>query len=202
MEYLQEVKKHEDYGLSLYEKLSEIFNNDVFGLILNIRKHGVTILQNLVQVTENFDIEIGNISRFDAIVKALSYEISTEEIYSRITDYDIDKNIKDLFFRLWATSTNEYKKALINELKSEINLEQNSNMLEQVDNNLNLPFLKSFIGKEGYDEIVEIFNKFSNGKADSKDIQKLLNNSNMSLFSGLVAGSLGGILLKDFLEEK
>jgi len=178
MKEIKTALNHEYKGLLLYREFDKIFSSELFKKITQIRENGIKILENFCDDFSYFDDEICTPKTYeDALILAISFEIETALVYDKLTNETGDEKIKDLFFRLWATSENEYKKALKMELLSN---SQNNNF--GFNNLIN-------------QELKEIFAKFKDGNANQNDINKLLQNPSFPLFSGLALGGITGMLL-------
>ena len=97
--------------------------------IANVRQNGYDMLLKLADdfspQSAQTKLNLGK-NYIDALILAITFEIKTCEFYDEITSQTQDENLRDLFFRLWATSENEYKKALNSELFATF-LAQNQN---------------------------------------------------------------------------
>lgn len=173
MDNIELALRHEIKGLKSYERYFEIYGKDIFAQIAQIKATGIEMLKAL---RPDFECEIEPIytgkSYHDALVLALGYEIKTGEFYDKLTDNTEDENLRDLLFRLWATSQNEYKKALNAEMKKQ-NLSNNGNL-------------------------GEILQKFANGDLQIKDFLDFLGNPKIS---GENFAKFVEILGKNFLNK-
>ncbi|QKF86528.1 hypothetical protein CBLAS_1361 [Campylobacter blaseri] len=185
----------------MYEGFYEKFQNPLFLQILNVKKTGLEIINPLKQeeLTNNIYKKFSNIQdEKNAIFTAIAYEIESENLYDDLTNTIEDEQAKDVFFRLWATSSNEYRPALENELNKKKEEKKDDDEKKHINpNNMGFTF-----DSKSFNEISEVFNKFSTGSATKEDIEKILNNPNISFFTGAVVGALGGILINQILENK
>ncbi|MDU7070819.1 MAG: hypothetical protein E6328_05065, partial [Campylobacter ureolyticus] len=103
---------HEEQGIKMYEEFALKFNEPVFTEILNVKKTGSEFLKSAnLQNGKNNDFlkeisfeNLNNINdKNDAIFKALSYEIESENLYNELASNENNEALKDLYFRIWAT---------------------------------------------------------------------------------------------------
>ena len=96
----------------LYENLSDL--GEIFSEILSVRKNGLTLIKTYAKA-KNLELSNEQIqnaflmpdSLQDALICALNLEIQLNKMYENFTQNLDDEELKDLFFRLWATSNNE-----------------------------------------------------------------------------------------------
>lgn len=197
MKELQTALNYENQGILLYTELCDKFECEIFNQILEIKKAGMSLLEN-AKTDENMDEILPPVinSKKEGIYLALSYEEKSSQIYDELTNSVEDGELKDLFFRLWATSENEYKPALLTQLE---NLDQKSQ-----NDDFNFDSLKQIglnLDTKSINELNEILIKFKDGKASKKDINKFLQNPYFSFLSGAMLGAVGGILINQILKE-
>ena len=111
----------EKNALSLYEILASF--GDVFNEITNIRKNAIILIEKFASAhdyelaCENEAIFLPAKNKEDALIQALNYELELNKMYEKFCESLDDEELKDLFFRLWATSNNEYVASLKQRLK-------------------------------------------------------------------------------------
>ena len=111
----------EKNALSLYENLASF--GDVFNEIANIRKNAIILIEKFASAhdyelaCENEAIFLPAKNKEDALIQALNYELELNKMYEKFCESLDDEELKDLFFRLWATSNNEYVTSLKQRLK-------------------------------------------------------------------------------------
>ena len=195
---------HEEQGIKMYEEFVSKFNEPVFTEILNVKKTGSEFLKsaNLQNGKNNDFLKEVNFKNFsnindknDAVFKALSYEIESENLYSELASNEDNEALKDLYFRIWATSTNEYKKALQNLLNLETFKDGEQNFKE--DKHIN----KDTNAFNYTKELSEALEKLKNGKMSANEALNLLQNPNISFIGGALIGALGGVLLNQLLDK-
>lgn len=195
---------HEEQGIKMYEEFALKFNEPVFTEILNVKKTGSEFLKSAnLQNGKNNDFlkeisfeNLNNINdKNDAIFKALSYEIESENLYNELASNEDNEALKDLYFRIWATSTNEYKKALQNLLNLETFEDSEQNFKE--DKHINKDTNAFNYAKE----LSEALEKLKNGKMTANEALNLLQNPNISFIGGTLIGALGGVLLNQLLDK-
>lgn len=195
---------HEEQGIKMYEEFALKFNEPVFTEILNVKKTGSDFLKSAnLQNGKNNDFlkeisfeNLNNINdKNDAIFKALSYEIESENMYAELASNEDNEALKDLYFRTWATSTNEYKKALQNLLNLETFKDGEQNFKE--DKHIN----KDTNAFNYARELSEALEKLKNGKMSANEALSLLQNPNISFVGGALIGALGGVLLNQLLDK-
>lgn len=189
----------EKNALSLYEILASF--GDVFNEITNIRKNAIILIEKFASaheyelVCENEAIFLPAKNKEDALIEALNYENELNKMYEKLCESLDDEELKDLFFRLWATSNNEYIASLKHCLKeiysgakakNELNLNEISQNFEQ---NGITNILESY--QNDFNEITKSLQNIASGKADKSELAKITNNPNFSFFSGLALGALG-----------
>ncbi len=201
----------EKNALSLYENLA-LFG-DVFNEIVNIRKNAIILIEKFAS-THDYELACENEAIFlpaknkeDALIQALNYELELNKMYEKFCESLDDEELKDLFFRLWATSNNEYVTSLKQrlkeiysgcEIKNELNLNEISQNFEQ---NGITNILENY--QNDFNEITKSLQNIASGKADKSELAKITNNPNFSFFSGLALGALGiSVVSKNFNKDE
>ncbi|WP_107687309.1 ferritin-like domain-containing protein [Campylobacter concisus] len=201
----------EKNALSLYENLA-LFG-DVFNEIANIRKNAIILIEKFAS-THDYELACENEAIFlpaknkeDALIQALNYELELNKMYEKFCESLDDEELKDLFFRLWATSSNEYVASLKQrlkeiysgcEIKNELNLNEISQNFEQ---NGITNILENY--QNDFNEITKSLQNIASGKADKSELAKITNNPNFSFFSGLALGALGiSVVSKNFNKDE
>ncbi|WP_459830071.1 ferritin-like domain-containing protein [Campylobacter concisus] len=201
----------EKNALSLYENLASF--GDVFNEIANIRKNAIILIEKFAS-THDYELACENEAIFlpaknkeDALIQALNYELELNKMYEKFCESLDDEELKDLFFRLWATSNNEYVASLKQrlkeiysscEIKNELNLNEISQNFEQ---NGITNILETY--QNDFNEITKSLQNIASGKADKSELVKITNNPNFSFFSGLALGALGiSVVSKNFNKDE
>ena len=201
----------EKNALSLYENLASF--GDVFNEIANIRKNAIILIEKFAS-THDYELACENEAIFlpaknkeDALIQALNYELELNKMYEKFCESLDDEELKDLFFRLWATSNNEYVASLKQrlkeiysgcEIKNELNLNEISQNFEQ---NGITNILENY--QNDFNEITKSLQNIASGKADKSELAKITNNPNFSFFSGLALGALGiSVVSKNFNKDE
>ncbi|WP_107812332.1 ferritin-like domain-containing protein [Campylobacter concisus] len=201
----------EKNALSLYENLA-LFG-DVFNEIANIRKNAIILIEKFAS-THDYELACENEAIFlpaknkeDALIQVLNYELELNKMYEKFCESLDDEELKDLFFRLWATSNNEYIASLKQrlkeiysgcEIKNELNLNEISQNFEQ---NGITNILENY--QNDFNEITKSLQNIASGKADKSELAKITNNPNFSFFSGLALGALGiSVVSKNFNKDE
>ena len=189
----------EKNALRLYESLASF--GEVFDQIASVRKNAIVLIEKFASaheyelVCENEAIFLPAKNKEDALIEALNYENELNKMYEKLCESLDDEELKDLFFRLWATSNNEYIASLKHCLKeiysgakakNELNLNEISQNFEQ---NGIANILESY--QNDFNEITKSLQNIASGKADKSELAKITNNPNFSFFSGLALGALG-----------
>ena len=201
----------EKNALSLYENLA-LFG-DVFNEIANIRKNAIILIEKFAS-THDYELACENEAIFlpaknkeDALIQALNYELELNKMYEKFCESLDDEELKDLFFRLWATSNNEYVASLKQRLKEiysgcEIKNELNLNEISQnFEKNGITNILENY--QNDFNEITKSLQNIASGKADKSELAKITNNPNFSFFSGLALGALGiSVVSKNFNKDE
>ncbi|WP_462107366.1 ferritin-like domain-containing protein [Campylobacter concisus] len=201
----------EKNALSLYENLASF--GDVFNEIANIRKNAIILIEKFASThdyalaCENEAIFLPAKNKEDALIQALNYELELNKMYEKFCESLDDEELKDLFFRLWATSNNEYVASLKQhlkeiysgcEIKNELNLNEISQNFEQ---NGITNILENY--QNDFNEITKSLQNIASGKADKSELAKITNNPNFSFFSGLALGALGiSVVSKNFNKDE
>ena len=201
----------EKNALSLYEILASF--GDVFNEITNIRKNAIILIEKFASAhdyelaCENEAIFLPAKNKEDALIQALNYELELNKMYEKFCESLDDEELKDLFFRLWATSNNEYVASLKQrlkeiysgcEIKNELNLNEISQNFEQ---NGITNILENY--QNDFNEITKSLQNIASGKADKSELAKITNNPNFSFFSGLALGALGiSVVSKNFNKDE
>lgn len=188
-------------GLELYSKLKEqdLGDDEIFSQIASIRQKGCELLK---QCATHFKIDTSQISAMpyfvldrldDALIISTNYELGLISMYEKLCLGCDDKSVRDLFFRLWATSANEFVPCL--KLKLSQSLEHNmlSEQENESDKNINQDFLKEKVEnfQQNMGQISQKLQDIVQGKADKDDIASILNNPQFAFFSGAALGALG-----------
>lgn len=201
----------EKNALSLYESLASF--GDVFSQIANVRKNAITLIEKfaaaheleLVYNAEAVFLPVK--SQEDALIQALNYEIELNKMYDKFCESLEESELQDLFFRLWATSNNEYVVSLkqcLKEIysgfqtKNDINLNEITKNFDQggITN-----LLESY--QKDFNEISQSLQNIASGKADKNELAKITSNPNFSFFSGLALGALGiSVVNKNFNKDE
>ncbi|WP_103640749.1 ferritin-like domain-containing protein [Campylobacter concisus] len=201
----------EKNALSLYENLASF--GDVFNEIANIRKNAIILIEKFAS-THDYELACENEAIFlpaknkeDALIQALNYELELNKMYEKFCESLDDEELKDLFFRLWATSNNEYVASLKQrlkeiysgcEIKNKLNLNEISQNFEQ---NGITNILENY--QNDFNEITKSLQNIASGKADKSELAKITNNPNFSFFSGLALGALGiSVVSKNFNKDE
>lgn len=116
----------------------------------------------------------------------IANEIELINMYDNIIKHIDIEDIKDLFFRLQATSYNE----ILPSLRAFTVTTKSENT--EVDGEFSQEKLM-----EKFSEISSIANQISSGKIDQQQINTLLSSLNMPLISGALLGALGLIVAKE-----
>ncbi|RAZ50358.1 hypothetical protein [Campylobacter hyointestinalis] len=176
---------YENKGLLIYSNFKD--DNDIFAQILAIKKSGIILLESLASIKnyklQNYDHHIITPSNLDdKLIVCLNYELELNEFYKNSVE-DLDDDVKDLFFRLWATSNNEYIPALKQQLFNKNSANKNKH------------------STNGIQEFLDKANLIASGKASKDDLQNLLKNPNFSFFGGIAAGSLVGLMINEIINK-
>lgn len=185
-------------GVWLYENLKD--EDEIFAQILLVRKSGVELLKGCYddlkdhKNKENF-AKFENID--DNIIRAINYENELNEIYANLANECEDEGLRDVLFRLWATSHNEYIPALKLRLQNEFHSFKDDKECNQEES-------KNYEKNEKYsfEELSKILEKISSGKGSKEDIATLLNSPHISFFGGLALGGLAGVFLNNFIKKE
>ena len=186
----------ESQGIAFYENFSD--KDEIFSQILAIKNSGLTLLKNYAQnndlaLGDGIDLEIVKPEDpEDALIKAINYELELNAFYERASDSVEDDILRDICFRLWATSHNEYVPALKTRLKQIWATEKN----ETEEKNLNL------FDTDAINQMSETIDKFASGKATNEDLAALLKSPNASFLGGLALGGLAAMMLNKTNENQ
>ena len=189
----------EKNALRLYESLASF--GEVFDQIASVRKNAIILIEKFASAHE-FELACNNEAVFlpaknqeEALIQALNYEIELNKMYDKFCESLEESELQDLFFRLWATSNNEYVASLkqcLKEIyggsqpKNELNL---SEVTKNFDQGGITNILESY--QKDFNEISQSLQNIASGKADKSELAKITNNPNFSFFSGLALGALG-----------
>lgn len=191
----------ESQGIAFYENFRD--KDEIFSQILTIKNSGLTLLKDYAQNNnlafgDGIDLEIVKPEDpEDALIKAINYELELNAFYERASDSVEDDILRDICFRLWATSHNEYVPALKTRLKqiwaSEKNETKEKNTEEK---NLNV------FDADAINQMSETIDKFASGKATNEDLAALLKSPNASFLGGLALGGLAAMILNKTNENQ
>ncbi|NLK67450.1 MAG: hypothetical protein GX282_08260 [Campylobacteraceae bacterium] len=207
---LGKAVSYEEEGIAMYSDFASKFENPVFGQILAIKGAGLNLLKNAKDVEfeakkEGFDFS--NIKdEKDAIFTALSYEIRGEKLYSELAANEENEGLKDLYFRIWATSVNEYKEALKGSLEgAKTDKESHEDESSESKQSQNYKYDKHLnpndMGLNQLKSLKDSFDKFSSGTATVDDVNSILQNPSFSFVSGALVGALGGVFINQILKK-
>ena len=186
----------ESQGIAFYENFR--YKDEIFSQILTIKNSGLTLLKDYAQnnnlaLGDGIDLEIVKPEDpEDALIKAINYELELNAFYERASDSVEDDILRDICFRLWATSHNEYVPALKTRLKQIWATEKN----ETEEKNLNV------FDADAINQMSETIDKFASGKATNEDLAALLKSPNASFLGGLALGGLAAMMLNKTNENQ
>lgn len=196
----------ESQGIAFYENFSD--KDEIFSQILTIKNSGLTLLKDYAQnnnlaLGDGIDLEIVKPEDpEDALIKAINYELELNAFYERASDSVEDDILRDICFRLWATSHNEYVPALKTRLKqiwaTEKNETEEKNTEEKNTEEKNL----NVFDTDAINQMSETIDKFASGKATNEDLAALLKSPNASFLGGLALGGLAAMMLNKTNENQ
>nr|WP_314888950.1 aminotransferase [uncultured Campylobacter sp.] len=191
----------ESQGIAFYENFSD--KDEIFSQILTIKNSGLTLLKDYAQnnnlaLGDGIDLEIVKPEDpEDALIKAINYELELNAFYERASDSVEDDILRDICFRLWATSHNEYVPALKTRLKQIWATEKNETEEKNTEEkNLNV------FDADAINQMSETIDKFASGKATNEDLAALLKSPNASFLGGLALGGLAAMILNKTNENQ
>ena len=191
----------ESQGIAFYENFSD--KDEIFSQILTIKNSGLTLLKDYAQnnnltLGDGIDLEIVKPEDpEDALIKAINYELELNAFYERASDSVEDDILRDIYFRLWATSHNEYVPALKTRLKQIWATEKNETEEKNTEEkNLN------FFDTDAINQMSETIDKFASGKATNEDLAALLKSPNASFLGGLALGGFAAMMLNKTNENQ
>lgn len=196
----------EKSAISMYDKLSNM--HEIFANIKQIREQGLALIEEYTKqkecdlIIEEIDT-LGPKNLKDAFVYALAYENTLCQKYEILSDQIDDDILKDICFRLWATSNNEYIVALNECVKQAFSNQEQDNTQNSMRNNTqNFDYTNILNGYQNdFNNMSESLQNIMSGKLDKAELGKLLNSPNFSFFSGLALGALGASMLAKKLDE-
>lgn len=191
----------ESQGIAFYENFSD--KDEIFSQILTIKNSGLTLLKNYAQnndlaLGDGIDLEIVKPEDpEDALIKSINYELELSAFYERASDSVEDDILRDICFRLWATSHNEYVPALKTRLKQIWATAKNETEEKNTEEkNLNV------FDADAINQMSETIDKFASGKATNEDLAALLKSPNASFLGGLALGGLAAMILNKTNENQ
>ena len=191
----------ESQGIAFYENFSD--KDEIFSQILTIKNSGLTLLKDYAQnnnlaLGDGIDLEIVKPEDpEDALIKSINYELELSAFYERASDSVEDDILRDICFRLWATSHNEYVPALKTRLKQIWATEKNETEEKNTEEkNLNV------FDADAINQMSETIDKFASGKATNEDLAALLKSPNASFLGGLALGGLAAMILNKTNENQ
>ena len=191
----------ESQGIAFYENFR--YKDEIFSQILTIKNSGLTLLKDYAQnnnlaLGDGIDLEIVKPEDpEDALIKAINYELELNAFYERASDSVEDDILRDICFRLWATSHNEYVPALKTRLKQIWATEKNETEEKNTEEkNLNV------FDADAINQMSETIDKFASGKATNEDLAALLKSPNASFLGGLALGGLAAMILNKTNENQ
>lgn len=190
---------------------------DTFREIVSVRLRGIELLENLsveqnchLQAQDNNDDkneplkDIGlnkdgaKLSLKQIIKKALEFEDEINALYNDICESLDNDDERDLFFRLWATSNNEYIPALKHIYKGQ---KQNLDQMKQTSILSNLLKNVTGVNQEQMSEFMGEAEKLIGKKPSKDEISKLINHPSFSFFSGLALGGIAAMMTVELVKE-
>ena len=195
----------ESRGIKFYENVCK--KDEIFGQILAVRQSGLELLRPYADPADSQAFcALACEDLDDCFIKALNYELELNAFYENLTDNLSDENFKDVCFRLWATSNNEYipalKAKLAQILAAQFQAADNASQEEQAQTaqNPSENILKAF-DSESFKQISQTLERISSGQGGKEDAIALLNNPNFSFFGGLALGGLASMMLSKNLDK-
>lgn len=193
---LEKLSLNEIYNLAYnYElKLYKLYKNkdEIFQEIAKIRAVGVEIFKNNFPNLSELDFEFESLENSqDMIFLAIGYELELCKFYENATNFDMPDEIKDIFYRLWATSNNEYIAALKDKLGEQKSYKKDENLFD----------FRNFALPDEANDFLQMAEKIASGKASKDEISKVVNSPNFSFFSGAALGGFALIALRDILNK-
>lgn len=204
-------------GIKLYENLKD--KDPIFAQILAIKNSGLMLLSGYEsnEAVECYFDGLNNQSLENCLIKALNYEIELNAFYETLTDKVEDENLRDICFRLWATSYNEYVAALKIRLYEELGATRQTNFAgydykkdddcdddhkEYKEDRSKNNFGFNGFNQNAFTEMSKRVERIASGRGSQEDIVELLNNPNFSFFSGLAVGGMAGILINKMINKE
>ena len=195
----------ETRGIKFYENVCK--KDEIFGQILAVRRSGLELLRPYADPADSQAFcALACEDLDDGLIKALNYELELNAFYENLTDSISDENFKDICFRLWATSNNEYIPALKARLAQILAVQfqgaGNASQEEQAQTaqNPSENILNAF-DSESFKQISQTLERISSGQGGKEDAIALLNNPNFSFFGGLALGGLASMMLSKNLDK-
>ena len=195
----------ESQGIKFYENVCK--KDEIFDQILAVRQSGLELLKSYADPADPQVFCALACEDLDAcFIKALNYELELNAFYENLTDSINDENFKDICFRLWATSNNEYipalKAKLAQILATQFQGADNASQEEQAQTAQNPSdnILNAF-DSDGFKQISQTLERISSGQGSKEDAIALLNNPNFSFFGGLALGGLASMMLSKNLDK-
>ena len=195
----------ESQGVKFYDSVKE--KDEIFAQILAVRQSGLELLKPYADQADPQVFYALACEDLDAcFIKALNYELELNAFYENLTDGLGDENFKDVCFRLWATSNNEYipalKAKLAQILAAQFQAADNASQEEQAQTTQNQSenILNAF-DSSSFSQISQTLERISSGQGGKDDVVALLNNPNFSFFGGLALGGLASMMLSKNLDK-
>lgn len=196
-------------GLKHYSSISN--KSDLYALILSVREQGVTILLDCAKFNSISLDDVNAMSvnmcvkEDDILISSIAFENNICFIYEQLCNSIEDEVVKDLFFRLWATSNNEFIPALKQALKDLYASKDNmslKNISDSMDFDTNNPL--QFIDKyqSEFNKINQDLNNIVSKRIDQEEIKQLLKNPHFSFYSGMSLGALAAAAISKSMEKK
>ena len=192
----------ESQGVKFYESVKE--KDEIFAQILAVRQSGLEPYADQADPQVFYALACEDIDA--CFIKALNYELELNAFYENLTDGLGDENFKDVCFRLWATSNNEYipalKAKLAQILATQFQGADNASQEEQAQTaqNQSENLLNAF-DSSSFNQISQTLERISSGQGSKADVVALLNNPNFSFFGGLALGGLASMMLSKNLDK-
>ncbi|BCX79173.1 hypothetical protein [Campylobacter sp. 19-13652] len=188
-------------GVMLYSQLAlKGYEAEEFASIRDVRLRACELLKEAansynLSLKDEAGVPVFAPDIFDeALIVAINYEISIAAFYDSLCEQCDDEALRDLFFRLWATSQNEFIPALKLRLYHALAAEQKDSFhLAHGSKNELARFLNGDF-KSYQDDINSLNQKLSrivNGEAREGEIKELLNHKQFAFFSGAALGAMG-----------
>lgn len=196
---------YEKHSVNMYSKLTNI---EICSEILKIKECGLKLLkENSNYKLDEFSIDFYIDDEMENnLFFLISFELKLCKFYEQACACELDEDVRDLFYRLWATSHNEYIPTLKSYLFTQNSMQNNTqnytyNNTQSADNSTSNNEDDSQKEAESLNDFIKKAEEIYKGNSNPEAMLSLVNHPNFSFFGGLALGGLLTVGLNEILKK-